>query len=235
MRAQAVPTEAQRAAFERALARRNAERAGGGDSASDTPRRRRKKDSAPTASSAATPAANSVFTGARPGDSKSLTDLARMATNKRPLASPLLGTTVPKRAMFAVGSGVAAVILVGVLGFELIRPDHSAVAQQRGTQVASSQIFAPGSGGQDRAGTTQLVPSSQPGVPAPGTFSPPVPQNFDPNIAPSDPPPPPALERPGPMEPPGYSPDGSIQPPPYAGPPGTPAPAPDPDAPPIFQ
>ncbi len=222
-RAQSAPTDAQRAAFDRALARRNAERAGGkaGSSGDASRRGHKKRSAAENRSASAAKPASSMVAGPGSGESKSLTDLARMATKKRPLTITAAGKTVPKRAVFAVGSGLAAVILLGVLSFELVRPDHSAVAQQRPTQLASSQLFSPATAvlpSQGGSGAAQLVPPpASPGVPQ-GTA--PVAQNFDPNTAPSDPPPPPAVEQPGPMEPP-PRPVEEPPPPPWAGPPPT--------------
>jgi CheY-like chemotaxis protein len=173
-----TPTAAQREAFQRALARRNAARAGGLDA--ETPN-----------------------TGVASGLG------ARMATTKRPLPGALLARqkVQAKRGLFVVGSGIAVVSLVGVLCFELLRStppvEHGRHAHGGGTQLFSpnSTLVADSSTGSPRVFS---APPRQPDQ-APVTEAAagmPQPQTFDPDTAPPDPPPPPALEHPGPMEPP---------------------------------
>lgn len=141
-----------------------------------------------------------------------------MAVTKRPLAIPnLTKTAVPKRAVFVVSSGLAAVLILGVLSFELLRNSNEAQhhmphAQVQSLQALSSpgprpttpeemaaiQLFAPQAG---QTGSPSDVPPNQPQA-----------QTFDPDTAPPDPPPPPPLEHPGPMEPPSM--EHHIEPPP---------------------
>src|SRR6185437_9763086 len=113
-RRQADPTDAQRAAFERARARRNAEREGANkaDSKNGASRRGHKKGHAAETPSAGSAAASNTFAApAGSGESKSLSSLARIATTKQPLKATAPGKpVVPKRAVFAVGSGLAAAI-----------------------------------------------------------------------------------------------------------------------------
>ena len=194
-RKQAVPTAAQREAFQRARARRGAGQ-GGFSIEPDT----NSLPSLQVGDTDTTPA------GFRPHwhGTHSLTDLARMATNKRPL--PQNPTKfAPKRNVVMVGSGVAAVVLASVLAFQLTRshsPTHhnrqaaaqlfssnAAVAAQNDASDAGPQVFGP------PPGQTQVANAAP-------TSNLPQPQTFDPNNAPADPPPPPALEHPGPMEPP---------------------------------
>src|SRR6185312_12685560 len=72
--------------------------------------------------------------------SKSLSDLAKMATSKRPLDNPKVGgKVVPNRAVFVVGSGVAAVLVLGVLSFELLRHSSEAEHHMPHAQAQSTQ------------------------------------------------------------------------------------------------
>jgi hypothetical protein len=130
-----------------------------------------------------------------------------MATTKRPLPKARRGAQ-PKRRVFVVGSGIAAVLLVGVVCFELLR-SNPAVEHSRHGRTANTQLFGARSTlvADSSASAPQVFspppPQPDPATPVP-TASPglPQPQTFDPDTAPPDPPPPPALERPGPMEPP---------------------------------
>ena len=186
-----VPTAAQREAFQRALARRNAARAGG--------------IQPPSVDFSALGGMSPTRPAAQPAarSSESLSDLARMATTKRPLPGARRGTQ-PKRRVFVVGSGIAAVLLVGVVSFELL----GANSPSEHGRAASAQLFSPRSTLDNTSASPPPVfspPSPQPlqTAPSPAAASGLLqPQAFDPNTAPPDPPPPPALERPGPMEPP---------------------------------
>ena len=221
-----VPTAAQREAFQRALARRNAARAGGGTF-----------EAPPIDFSSMEP-----LTATRPAQKVSesrsnLSDLARMATTKRPLpgmqrkgqpkrseGNPAKrhGRDVgqPKRRVFVVGSGIAAVLLVGVVSFELLRANPSADHGHHG-RGANAQLFSARSTLVADNGAspplqvfTPAPPQPVATGPEPGTASGmPQPQTFNPDTAPPDPPPPPALEQPGPMEPP--SPGHMHEPPPW--------------------
>jgi DNA-binding response OmpR family regulator len=186
-RAPSVPTASQLAAFERAMARRNEGYSGNAA----------RVDGALTG----------AFRQSLP--TSSLSDLARMATGKRPLANlNLPGIAGPKRAAFAVGSGLAAVVIVGVLTFELLRTHHEVVPHH--AQGMTAQVFGPppssfvdrgeSSASQSFASPPQVEPTQAQRAAVPVTL--PQPQRFDPDTAPPDPPPPPALEHPGPMEPP---------------------------------
>jgi hypothetical protein len=198
-----TPTAAQREAFQRALARRNAARGAASGAISGAAGASR----AAVAPKASDTGDTSAQISALP--SQSLGDLARMATTGRPLAAHQRGMQ-PKRKVFVVGSGIAAVLvlLVGVVSFQLLRT-HTPDDQGRHRRAARTQFFTPNS---------TLVADSSTG--APRVFSAPTPQladadalagmphetpqpqTFDPDTAPPDPPPPPALEHPGPMEPP---------------------------------
>jgi hypothetical protein len=196
-----VPSAAQREAFQRALARRNAARAGG--FVEEPPI----NFSAMGSMSATRPAQTRV------GSSQSLSDLARMATTKRPLpgTTPRGGRTAqPKRRVIVVGSGIAAVLLAAVVCFELLRTTSSG-DHGRHSRPTSAQLFSPASTyvADNSAGSPQVFTPAPPEpvatATAPGTDSAlPQPQTFNPDTAPPDPPPPPALERPGPMEPPSF-------------------------------
>jgi hypothetical protein len=200
-----VPTAAQREAFQRALARRNAARTGG--------------IQAPAVDFSAMGGMAATRPAAQPAarSSESLSDLARMATTKRPLPGARRGTQ-PKRRVFVVGSGIAAVLLVGVVSFELLRTSSPNEHGRHG-RAANVQLFSPRSTlVADTSASPPAVfspPQPQPvqTAPAPAAASGlPQPQTFDPNTAPPDPPPPPPLERPGPMEPPSMAHNG---PPPW--------------------
>jgi len=213
-----VPSAAQREAFQRALARRNAARAGG--FVEEPP-----IDFSAMGSMSATRPAQT-----RAGSSQSLSDLARMATTKRPLPGnpakrqwrdnrsaakgiprSATGATrdVGKRRVFVVGSGIAAVLLAAVVCFELLRTTPSSDHGRHG-RATSAQLFSPPAStyvADNSAGSPQVFTPAPPEpvatAPVPGTDSAqPQPQTFNPDTAPPDPPPPPALERPGPMEPP---------------------------------
>jgi CheY-like chemotaxis protein len=209
MRTQTVTTDAQRAAFERALARRNS----GEGQAEDSQSRSKAGKARPTIQLGSTVG---VFSGLPLSgkSSESLSSLAKMASTKRPLSETKMGKAAkgaPNRAVFAVGSGVAAVAILGVLSFELLR--HSSGEAEHHMphsrpQLQATQVFSH---------TTTLMASSDAGQPAQLEIPPPPegqplseggapdspqPENFDPNTAPADPPPPPILEHPGPSEPP---------------------------------
>jgi hypothetical protein len=166
-----------------------------------------------------------------------LSDLARMATTKRPLPGMQRKSQPkrsegnpakrhrrdvgqPKRRVFVVGSGIAAVLLVGIVSFELLRANPSAEHGHHG-RGANAQLFSARSTLVADNGVSPPLqvfspPTPQPAAtgPEPGTPSAlPQPQTFNPDTAPPDPPPPPALEQPGPMEPP--SPGHMHEPPPW--------------------
>jgi CheY-like chemotaxis protein len=233
VRAQTVPTEAQRAAFERALARRNfGEGQGATAESQSSPKAVRAKPTIQLGSTAG------VFTGLSMSGqpSASLSELAKRATSKRPLAEPKVGKAgkvAPNRAVFVVGSGVAAVLVLGVLSFDLLRHSGEAEHHMPHAQALSTQVFSPSttlvasSGGEP----AQLVPSNDGGGPAqpaapesqdgglPPQDMPPIlprAQSFDADTAPEDPPPPPVLEHPGPSEPPSAPTMGNTDVPPWA-------------------
>jgi hypothetical protein len=154
----------------------------------------------------------------------SLSDLARMATKKRPLAIPKFNgdKAGPNRTVFVVGSGLAAVLVLGVLSFELLRNSHEAEHHMPHAQAQAMQVFSSSTtlvANREGSGAAQLVapPPDQTVQPQANL---PQAETFDANSAPPDPPPPPALEHPGPMEPPsmgnsgpptGMMPDGSSE------------------------
>lgn len=133
-----------------------------------------------------------------------------MAANKRPLVDPKLNRGAPaqKRTVFVVGSGLAAVLLLGVLTFELLRTPETAERLPRAHSV-SAPFAAQGSMAASDGGMPAQVfspPTIQPATASTATAANlPQAQNFDAEAAPPDPPPPPALEHPGPMEPPSMS------------------------------
>jgi hypothetical protein len=207
----AVPTVAQREAFQRAVARRNAARLGlseRGLSAPGSSSQANSSDNINTGGRANGPQASDASGSFRPHwhGTHSLSDLARMATGKRPLThgNPSL---LPKRKVFVVGSGIAAVLLASVLAFELT-DSHAPTHHSR--HAVAAQLFSPNASLVVDNNTTESSPQvfgPAPARPAEGstpssTSNLPQPEVFDPNTAPEDPPPPPALERPGPMEPP---------------------------------
>jgi DNA-binding NarL/FixJ family response regulator len=195
-RRQAIPTAAQREAFQRAVARRNAERIGL-PSQDETNTGIRARMSAADTPSAFRPHWHGTH---------SLSDLASMTATRRPLAHTQ-STFQPTRKVFVVGSGVAAVLLASVLAFQLTR-SHTPTHQ--GRRAVAAQLFAPHASmvaANNATEAPQEVFGAPPGQPEPAaTPSPasngPQPQVFNPDTAPADPPPPPALEHPGPMEPP---------------------------------
>ena len=232
-----TPTAAQREAFQRALARRNAARTGGVETEAQgsrglagLPRSRGlaeltgargsgeltgskngRAESPPIDFSNVRVPNTWVASGfgAPPLPSQSLKDLARVATTKRPLPGAARGRqkVQPKRGVFVVGSGIAAVLLVGALAFDLLRATPP-VEHGRHAHAGGVQLFSPNSTlvADTSAGSPQVfsAPPRQPDQ-APVTEAAagiPQPQTFDPDTAPPDPPPPPALEHPGPMEPP---------------------------------
>jgi CheY-like chemotaxis protein len=208
-RMQSVPTAAQRAAFERALARRNA----GSGAAAAAPASGKRHKGAKAEPTIQADSMDSLFASAPASErpSKSLIELAKIATHKRPLSAsvPNLNKSArPKRAVYAVSSGLAAVLILGVLTFELLRSSrgaehhHMAQGQATSTQLFSSRTLVLGNN--EGSGVPQFGPPVQQGATSQDTSAPnvPVAQTFDPNAAPEDPPPPPAVEQPGPMEPP---------------------------------
>jgi hypothetical protein len=194
-RKQAVPSAAQREAFKRAQARRQAARNGFFVETDTT--------SASTLPAGSTAGTTNAFRSPWLG-TQSLTDLARMATTRRPLPQGQAGSA-PKRNVIMVGSGVAAVVLASVLAFQLTRshapthPNRQAAAQlfspnpgevaQNGAATPPPEVFGP------PPGQTQQMAAA---APTPGLPQPPP---SDPNSASSDAPPPPptALEHPGAM------------------------------------
>jgi DNA-binding response OmpR family regulator len=200
-RTQAKPTASQLAAFERAVARRNSGDATGSDSAVASRRGRRGGSrSEPTLQ---VEKVDHLFAGGQP--SKSLSELAKIASAKRPLG--VNNVAVPKRTVFAVSSGLAVLVL-GVLSFELLRNSGEAEHHMphAGTQAQSMQVFSSTTtmvAKGDRSNTAQLVappPPEEPVSPPPGPIQPQA-IEYNPDTAPPDPPPPPVLEHPGPMEP----------------------------------
>ena len=213
-RRQAVPTAAQREAFQRAVARRKSGRTGAsGYADTNTGSGVQTGGIFSAASASGEPSAQPP----RWRGAQSLSDLARMATNKRPLPQAG-GKLAPNRKLLMAGSGVAAVLLASVLAFQLTR---SHAPTHHGRQAVAAQIFTPDSNVVAQNNAADSAP--QVFGPPPGqteqtaSVSPtpnlPQPQVFDPNTAPADPPPPPAFEHPGPIEPPSIS---SYQPPPGA-------------------
>lgn len=211
-RTQSVPTEAQRAAFERALARRNAALGAAATPPASGKVHKGVKAGAKTEPTIQAGSIDSLFAGATGADrpQKSLSDLARMATRKRPLSVSLPNinkSARPKRAVYAVGSGLAAVVILGVISFELLRNSGHAEHHLPHPQATSTQLFSSrtlmldnnqGSGAPQFGPPIQQAANSQDAPPS----NLPEAQTFDPNAAPEDPPPPPAVEQPGPMEPP---------------------------------
>jgi hypothetical protein len=112
----------------------------------------------------------------------------------------------PKRRVLVVGSGIAAVLLVGIVSFGLFR-SAPPVERGRHAHAREAQLFTPTSTlvADSSAGPPQVfsAPAPQPDEAAEAAaLGMPQPQTFDPDTAPPDPPPPPVLEHPGPMEPP---------------------------------
>jgi CheY-like chemotaxis protein len=215
-----TPTAAQREAFQRALARRNAGRTGGVETeATKLSAFRNGRAESPPIDFSNVRVPNTWVAsgfGAPALPSQSLKDLARMATTKRPLpgAAGARPKVQPKRGAFVVGSGIAVVSLVGVLCFELLRGTPP-VEHGRHAHAAGAQLFSPNSTlvADTSAGSPQVF-SAPPPLPNQAPLSEaaagmPQPQTFDPDTAPPDPPPPPALEHPGPMEPPSMAHNGA--------------------------
>jgi hypothetical protein len=227
VRTASQPTAAQLEAFQRALARRNAERSGhiepadGGAAAAG-----RHGEGVPLAghSEGTTRRAGASWTAgslsASSLSARSLSEIARMAANKRPLVIPKLNlsSTPPKRAVFMVGSGLAAVLIVGALFFELLRTPSGAtehLARAPATQTpfaASSRTPATNNGNYsvpdegEHFTPAPPPPMAQPAAeqteqPAPMTA---YPEGYD-SFGNPLPLPPPAVERPGPTEPPSTS------------------------------
>ena len=114
-----------------------------------------------------------------------------------------------KRAVFYVGTGVAAALALGGLTFELLGANGSFLGS-RNAVADERPLFGP----PDPAplvARREVIPSSPFEVQqdpqtsesqGAAAASAPPPEPVNPDTAPPDPPPPPALERPGPMEPP---------------------------------
>jgi hypothetical protein len=190
-RAAAVPTEAQRAAFQRALARRNAAKA---EAATNS----RGNQPQIKINGPARPLNKSSSVG-------SLSELARIAMAPGSMRSQRVTQPRSKRAVFFVGTGVAAALALAGLSFELLNANGSfgrsqnAVADQRphpAPLVAQREVI-PSSPFE----VQQAQPAAESAEPAPAASAP-QPEPVNPDTAPPDPPPPPALELPGPMEPP---------------------------------
>jgi CheY-like chemotaxis protein len=195
VRTPTMPTAAQREAFQRALARRKAGLAGG-------------TSGVEVFAQPQTLAKTKITPASIP--TQSLAALARMATSKRPLPGGASGSrsrtqqaTQPKRRVIVFGSGIAAVLLVAIVSFEL----RSTPAEQtQHAHTTAPQLFGPNTLTADNSASPPAqvfspLPPEQAPAPA-ASPGPPQPQTFDPDTAPPDPPPPPVLERPGPMEPP---------------------------------
>jgi CheY-like chemotaxis protein len=241
-RAPTKPSAAQLAAFERALARRNAERSAvleePARAARPSSKQRVKKETLLDARALGARASSladevgSMFTGSRgsgragaaqnarvtesiaadlrgitaTGTSKpaassaSLSQLARMAATKRPLADSKPNRP-PQRTLFMVGSGLAVALLVGLLGLELLRTPAKAEHMPQ-TQGTPAPFAAPASDTGTPPGQMFAPSAPQPAANSAATAAN-LPQapNGDGEAQP-DPPPPPALEHPGPMEPP---------------------------------
>jgi DNA-binding response OmpR family regulator len=193
----AVITEAQRAAFQRALAQRDADRAegraGGGGPATASRGKR------PVTRIAATRDATR-----RAPSSRSLSELARMAASGRP--SPPKNQGPSKRAALFIGGGVLAALAVAVLNFE-----HSGARDVERSRTASATpptTYSPQTPSPfaEPEGARDSLAIQGPQQPAPGeestAVSEPQAAPVNPDTAPPDPPPPPALEGAGPMEPP---------------------------------
>jgi hypothetical protein len=194
-----MPTAAQREAFQRAVARRNAARSGGA-----------KANTNSWATAGSTGVQDHFDAPSAAGSLKphwhgthSLSDLAGMAATRRPLKPT---HPQPNRKVVVVGSGIAAVLLASVLAFELT---GSNATTHHGRRVSAAQLFSPKSDlvAQNTAEPAPIFAppspqSEQTAAPTPTASALPQPQVFDPDTAPPDPPPPPALEHPGPMEPP---------------------------------
>jgi CheY-like chemotaxis protein len=194
-RTAAVPSEAQRAAFQRALARRNAAKA---QAATNT----REHQPQTRINGPARPLNKSSSAG-------SLSELARMAMAPGAMRNPRATEPRPKRAVFYVGTGLAAALAVAGLSFELLGA-NGFFARSHGPVAGERPLFGPPDPAPFVA-RREVIPSSpfevqqaQPTSesPEPAAASAPQPEPVNPDTAPPDPPPPPALERPGPMEPP---------------------------------
>jgi DNA-binding NarL/FixJ family response regulator len=221
VRTATVPTAAQREAFQRALARRNAAMRGGGSGtgALGGGAQGRSAHGAATEAAGANGAANAPLNaGAKKTpfiSSQSLSDLARMASTKRPLNNIKKGLQQPKRRTIVLGSGIAAAAMAAVVGFHLLRatPDNEHGRDPHRHDV-NAHLFSPTSTivADRSAEPLQVFTPTPPRVvaasPPESAAGLPQPEQFDPETAPRDPPPPPALEHPGPMEPPSMAHDG---------------------------
>jgi hypothetical protein len=200
-RAAAVPTASQREAFQRALAKRNAAKAGpaANKGTRDQSALRGDQSLARTTGSAQQPQSTSSF--------GSLSTPARMATATR--SSRNFGATEhrSKRTVFLVVAGLAVALGVAALRFERRGASDSA-AHSPLASAMTVPLFGPqpnrhftepeGTGG-SRSDTQR---PQQTAAPEERTLTSQVqPEPVAPNTALPDPPPP-ALERPGPMGPP---------------------------------
>jgi CheY-like chemotaxis protein len=192
-RAAAVPTESQRAAFQRALARRNAAK---------TQEATNSRGNQPQIkiNGAARPLDKSSSVG-------SLSELARMAMAPGSMRNPRATQPRSKRAVFFVGAGLAATLAVAGLSFDLLGANGSSARSHR-PAADERPLFGP-SHPAPLVPQREVIPSSpfevQPAQPAseslePAAASPPQPEPVNPDTASPDSPP--ALEQPGPMEPP---------------------------------
>ena len=179
-----MPTEAQREAFQRARARRNstswaAEMAG------------LRADPGRAGAFGPIQAPSRQAPPSRP--LPSLMDLARLATTKRPLPGSR-GGAQQKRKAFVAGSGILAMLLVGVVSFELLRVSPPVDHGRHRLPTITPQAFTPISTLMaDRNGGPPPVFSAPAPKPSP-TPSPAASMvglhAFDPNTVVPDPPPP---------------------------------------------
>jgi hypothetical protein len=188
----AVPTESQRAAFQRALARRNAA-----------------KTQAAT-NSGGKQHQSKINTPARPLNTSSsvgsLSELARMAMAPGSMRNQRVPEPRSKRAVLFLGTGLAAALALAGLSFELLSANGSlgrsqnAVADQRPHFARSSPAPLRAQRGVIPSSPFEVQPA-QPGSPSAEAAAASSPQQepANPDTAPPDPPPP-ALELPGPME-----------------------------------
>jgi DNA-binding NarL/FixJ family response regulator len=217
-----VPTAAQREAFRRAVARRNAARPGGGFADGGgfglgvgAPHA---GDDALDALGVAVGNGGAHSAKADRGGSgdarrpepfistQSLSDLAKMAGKRQPLKVFNRTMAQPKRRAIVYGSGIAAAVLAAVV-FQLMRATPSEQERHRHAQDVTAHLFSPPSSldASSNSPPPQVFTPTPPHVDFPTPPSRgvgPQPQTFDPNTAPEDPPPPPAYQGPGPMEPP---------------------------------
>jgi CheY-like chemotaxis protein len=201
-RAAAVPTASQSEAFQRALAKRSAAQAEAalGNRMRAGPPGRGTQPPTRTPTPVESPQGTSSAFG-------SLSELARMAT--APSSRHFVETGHrSRRAVFLLGAGVAVALGVAALSFELLGTSHSAArsanASPRHTPLfgppPSHFVTGPANAAESASDGEHFTPAAATGLPtAPAEAQP---QPVDPDRAPPEQPPPPAFERPGPMEPP---------------------------------